>query len=189
MALFSAGFAGMLAAGWSGFPRLLYASRPQPLQFNHKIHMEKGALACDGCHSFRPDGTFTGVPRVEICAPCHSAPVGKTDAEKIVVERYVTPNREIPWEIYSRQPVNVRFAHSHHVRKAKLACETCHGDHGKTERVRDYQVNRVSGYSRDIWGPTMSRLGRRPGQGMKMDDCERCHQQKGIVVGCLGCHQ
>jgi hypothetical protein len=70
-----------------------------------------------------------------------------------------------------------------------MACATCHGDHGSTERVRDYEYNRVSGYSRDIWGPTMTRLGRQPGEGMKMDDCERCHDQKGIVVGCLGCHK
>ena len=43
--------------------------------------------------------------------------------------------------------------------------------------MRVYEQNRISGYSRDIWGHSMSRLGRAPHDGMKMSDCEDCHRR------------
>jgi hypothetical protein len=85
--------------------------------------------------------------------------------------------------------VNARFSHAIHVSRAKLACETCHGDHGRSQRLRDYEQNRISGYSRDIWGHNLARVGLAPGDGMKMTDCESCHRDRGVAAGCLGCHQ
>jgi hypothetical protein len=52
-----------------------------------------------------------------------------------------------------------------------------------------YQVNRISGYNRDIRGHSMSRLRRASHEGMKMSDCEGCHQRHKVEVGCLGCHE
>jgi hypothetical protein len=146
-------------------------------------------MACQDCHTIRQDGSFAGIPGIESCAACHSEPVGSTTNEKRFVADYVKQNRQVPWFVYSRQPVNARFPHVIHVNRGKLACETCHGGHGRSERLRDYEQNRISGYSRDIWGQNIARIGLKPGEGMKMTDCESCHRERGVAAGCLGCHQ
>ena len=58
-----------------------------------------------------------------------------------------------------------------------------------SDQVRVYQLNRISGYSRDIWGHSISRLRRAPHDGMKMSDCEDCHRRHNVEAGCLGCHE
>lgn len=187
--LFGAGAAATLLAGWLAFPEALYRRQAQPLDFNHKTHTVKAEMECSACHAYREDGSFAGIPRIENCALCHSEPVGTTANEKRLVEEYVTPGREIPWLVYSRQPINTRFPHAVHTERAKIQCERCHGDHGRTETLRPYEYNAISGYSRDIWGPGITRLRRQPHQGMKMDDCMGCHKERGAVAGCLGCHR
>ena len=94
--LFLAGMAAALAAGWLAFPRALYKAETQPFQFSHRVHAgEKGGMKCEDCHTLRADGTFTGVPRLEKCAGCHAAPMGTTNDEKLFVEKFVTPGREV----------------------------------------------------------------------------------------------
>ncbi len=187
---FVAGLTASLAFGWYGFPRALYRAESQPIRFSHKTHTgDKGGMKCDDCHSLLADGTFTGVPAVEKCAGCHSSTLGSSKDEKLLVDNYVTPNRELPWKIYSRQPDNAYFTHSYHVKLAKIACEECHRDHGKTDQLRPYVENRLSGYSRDIWGASIARVGIGDRPGMKMSDCEHCHDQRGVKTGCLACHK
>ena len=41
---------------------------------------------------------------------------------------------------------------------AELKCEDCHGPHGASDTLRPYEENRISGYSRDIWGGSISGL-------------------------------
>ncbi len=161
------------------------------MQFNHKVHVETAGSECKDCHAISADGRFSGVPALAKCAECHSSLLGTTAAEKTLVEVYVAHNREIPWKVYSRQPENVWFPHAIHLGRAKLACEECHGDHGKTERLRALEQNRISGYSRDIWGASIARVGgpSKARAGLKMSDCESCHAQKGVTAGCLACHK
>lgn len=186
---FAAGVAGALAAGWLLFPRALYQAEAQPLQFNHKMHKDKAGTECSGCHELLPDGQFAGIPKLESCAMCHAEPQGSTQTEKQLVENYVKPQREIPWKVYLRQPANVRFSHAVHTRQGGLKCEQCHGGHGDSERIEPFYRNRISGESRNVWGPRMVRAGLRPGEAMKMGDCESCHAGHNVLAGCLGCHQ
>ncbi len=188
---FLAGMTVALAAGWLAFPRALYRQTPQPIQFSHKVHAgDKAGMKCEDCHSLRADGSFTGIPQLDKCSACHAAPLGDTREEKLLVDRYVTPAREVPWLVYARQPDNAFFSHAYHVNLAKIACEKCHGEHGKTDKLRDYEANRISGYSRDIWGASLARVSGSDGRtGMKMTDCERCHDQNGVSAGCLDCHK
>ncbi len=179
-----------LAGGWFGFPRVLYQGMNQPLQFNHKLHTgEQVGLNCESCHFIRDDGRFSGIPGIEKCSECHSQTLGTTADEKRLVEEYVTPHREIPWLVYARQPENVYFSHVQHVKEAQIPCERCHGPHGSTENLKPFERNRLSGYSRDIWGSSISRLHHKDGEGMKMDDCSRCHHERGVEESCLDCHQ
>ena len=191
-AIFLLGFAATLWAGWVAFPRALYTSAAQPINFSHKVHAgEKVGMACDDCHGIGEDGRFAGIPKLEKCSGCHAEPVTTNADEKILVERYVKPELEVPWLVYSRQPDNVAFSHAVHVKTAKLKCEKCHADHEKTDKLRPYEQNRVSGYSRDIWGRSMIRVSAKPGScpGMKMDDCARCHADNKVITSCLDCHK
>ncbi len=188
--LFWTGLAAGLALGWFGFPHALYRSVEQPLQFSHSVHTgENVGMACADCHAFAANGRFQGIPALAKCAECHSAQLGETEAEKKLVEEYVVPNREIPWLVYSRQPGNAYFSHLQHVKRAEIECAQCHGAHGTSNTLRPLQVNRISGYSRDLWGQSLSRLRRQPWDGKKMDECVRCHQQHGKNSGCLDCHK
>lgn len=188
--VFGFGFAIALVAGWFAFPRALYFSHEQPLDFHHKTHSEKSGLTqCDSCHVLGSDGEFSGIPRNEVCAGCHTDKLGTSRSEALLVDNYLRPAEEPPWLIYSRQPANVWFSHAIHTRRAGLACADCHGNYGESDQTRIYEQNRITGYSRDIWGHSISRLRRAPHDGMKMTDCKSCHRRHHVKVGCLGCHQ
>ena len=165
-----------LALGWLGFPRLLYARAGQPLRFSHKTHAsDKTGFGCADCHPIGEDGRFAGIPRIDNCAGCHAEAQGETAEEKRLVEDYVTPGREIPWLVYSRQPENVRFPHAIHVKRAQIACERCHGTHGASDVLPLHETNRITGYSRDL---------------TKMSDCESCHaEHRHERTACLACHK
>lgn len=188
--VFGFGFALAVVTGWVAFPRALYVRREQPLEFHHKTHSEKsGITQCDTCHAFGTDGEFGGIPRIETCAGCHAEKLGTSNSEALLVDKYIKPARETPWLVSARQPANVWFSHAIHTRLAGLACAECHGTFGESDQPRIYEQNRISGYSRDIWGHSISRLRRSPHDGMKMSDCEDCHRRHKVAVGCLGCHE
>ncbi len=188
--VFSLGLTVALFGGWFVFPRVLYVQKHQPLVFLHKTHATKSGIAdCSECHTIREDGSFAGLPAMEKCAGCHSERIGESKAEATLVNDYIKPGRETPWLVYSRQPANVWFSHAIHVKRAGLACVECHSTYGESDTSRVLEVNRISGYSRDIWGHSISRLRRAPHEGMKMSDCEGCHQRHNVDASCLGCHQ
>jgi hypothetical protein len=190
--VFGLGLAVALLVGWVAFPRALYVSQNQPLEFHHKTHAEKsGSSDCNDCHTLRDDGNFAGVPSTESCVSCHAEPMGTSRNEAILVNNFIKNGKGVPWLVYARQPANVWFSHAIHVRRAGLTCKECHGTYGESDEVRLYERNRITGYSRDIWGHSISRI-RFKGKGhdgMKMNDCEDCHRQRHVEAGCLGCHQ
>jgi len=188
--VFAVGFAVAMFVGWVAFPRALYISQEQPLDFFHKTHAEKSGLnGCDSCHMAGSDGQYSGIPKTEVCAGCHTEKLGSSQDEALLVDNYVKQAKQTPWLVYSRQPANVWFSHAVHTRRAGLNCTECHGNYGESDSLRVYEQNRITGYSRDIWGHSISRLRRAPHDGMKMTDCENCHRRHHIQVGCLGCHQ
>jgi hypothetical protein len=189
-ACFLAGVVASLGFGWFAFPRVLYQRSEQPLQFSHKVHATTAAMKCEDCHSVLADGRFSAIPPLAKCAECHSAAIGTTKEEKLLVERYVTPGREIPWHIYAGQPDNVFFPHANHLKLGKVDCGRCHGDHGKTDTLRAYEYDPITGYSRDIGEPKFLRAGAyRTRSAMKMDDCAQCHHEKKVETACLDCHK
>jgi len=179
-----------IAAGWAAFPYLLYEREAQPLSFSHAAHAgETLGLGCEDCHGFEPDGRFIGVPPIEQCAACHEETIGDSADEAILVRDYVQPRREVPWRVYAREPDNAYFPHVVHVREAGIACERCHGEHGSTATLRPLERNRVSGYSRDIWGERISGIATAASDGKKMSDCLRCHATEDVAASCQDCHR
>lgn len=173
---FILGFTASLVVGWVLFPQLLYSTKPQPFDFNHALHNEELG-DCESCHFFREDGTFSGVPTLAQCTDCHEDVMGETEDETVFVEQYVWKEREVPWRVYSRQPDCVFFSHAAHVLKSGMICESCHGDVGNSTSLPPYQENRITGYSRDIWGKSIAGFGGGDRPRMKMDDCAACHEQ------------
>ena len=174
---FVIGLVASLAAGWLIFPNLLYSKKKQPIDFNHVIHVEAVEEGCESCHFFREDGSFSGVPKLVQCVDCHEEVMGEDPNEAKFVEEYVAKGNEVPWLIYSRQPDCVFFSHIAHVKMGKIECHTCHGHIGESTHSRVYEENRITGYSRDIWGKNIVGLKKNIWDRMKMDDCAECHAQ------------
>ena len=194
---FILGLIASLIVGWVIFPQLLYSKKKQPVDFNHALHIEFVEYGCESCHFFREDGTYSGVPKLAQCIDCHEELNGEDPEEEKFVYEYVAKGREVPWLIYSRQPQNVFFSHVAHVKMAQMDCVTCHGDIGESESLEVYEENRISGYSRNIWGKNIAGFKRNSWDRMKMDDCSECHVKENVNQnsvqtqrgGCFVCHK
>ncbi len=198
-----AGFFGAFTFGWVVYPVALYSRQPQPISFNHALHLDPDVGGIEGdtetekclyCHEFRDDGTFSGIPKLAKCTECHDdpeSPLGETQQEKEFMEKYVAGQKEIPWLIYYRQPDCVYFSHIAHVKMGKIECQTCHGDHSKTEKLPIYRANLLTGYSINIWGKNIAGYKTNTWDRMKMDDCAECHTKKGHEENnaCFVCHK
>lgn len=194
---FIVGLVASLVLGWIIFPKLLYSQKKQPIDFNHALHLGEVSDDCQSCHYFREDGTFSGIPKLENCLECHEELLGESEEEAKFFNEYVATNREIPWLVYSKQPDCVFFSHVAHVKSGKMDCAACHGHHGESEHLRPYEENRISGYSRDIWGQSIAGITRDPQRRMKMDVCSDCHVRENVSQtsvqtekgGCFVCHK
>lgn len=196
---FLLGFFAAAIIGWVIFPKALYSTQSQPIDFSHAVHMEEVDDGCASCHFLREDGTFSGAPSLAQCIDCHEEVQGESEAEAVFVEEYVAKGREVPWLIYSRQPDCVFFSHAAHIVGAEMDCATCHGDIGESDSLKPYQENRLTGYSRDIWGHNIAGFKRNTWDRMKMDDCAACHKEAQIAShtssvqtqrdACFVCHK
>jgi hypothetical protein len=122
---------------------------------------------------------------------------GESEEEAKFVNQYVLKEREVPWLVYSRQPDCVFFSHVAHVKMGQMDCVTCHGDVGESESLKPYEANRISGYSRGIWGKNIAGIKFNSWDRMKMDDCSECHVRENVNQGsvqtlrggCFVCHK
>jgi hypothetical protein len=194
---FMIGFALSLVVGWVIFPKLLYSKKEQPVDFNHAMHLELVDEGCDSCHFFRADGSFSGAPTLAQCIGCHDEMQGDTANEMNFYENYVQKDREVPWLIYAKQPQCVYFSHVAHVKMGNMDCVTCHGFIGESTQLPIYEQNRISLYSRNIWGKNISGFKENTWDRMKMDDCSECHVRESVRQasvqtakgGCFVCHK
>lgn len=194
---FIIGLIASLLAGWIIFPKLLYSKKNQPIDFNHEIHMGLVEEGCESCHFFREDGSYSGVPKLAQCVDCHEEVQGETENEAVFVAQYVEKQREVPWLVYSRQPDCVFFPHVAHVKTAGIDCVQCHGHVGESTNLKAYEENRITGYSRDIYGKNMLGYKKNPWDRMKMDDCADCHKEMKVAQSsvqtkkdaCFVCHK
>ena len=186
---FVVGLVVMLCIGWILFPRVLYVEKPQPMNFSHLKHGGQIDLTCDSCHSFRQDGSFKGIPDIATCVPCHENTNSQSPDEALLIADYIEKNREIPWRVYSRQPICVYFAHAPHVLMAKIDCQTCHGPKQEEKVMPVYEQNWITTYSRNIWGNNIAGLKLHSWDRMKMDDCADCHRERNAPNGCFVCHK
>ncbi|MFP3870299.1 MAG: menaquinone reductase multiheme cytochrome c subunit QrcA [Syntrophobacteria bacterium] len=172
--LFFVGFIGALIVGWVIFPKLLYSTQNQPINFNHAIHQESAGMLCEDCHYFRSDGSYAGKPTLANCIQCHQFQMTGSEAEAKLISEYIEPGKNVPWLSYSRQPDNVFFSHAAHVKMAGMECTECHRDVSEESTAPPVRVNRLTGY---------------PNELMKMHVCEDCHAREHVSNGCDVCHK
>lgn len=187
---FMVAFVVCFLSGWLLFPKLLYSKHEQPFNFDHALHTAE-AGDCQSCHFLREDGTFSGIPSLASCMECHTdEPMGETEDEAIFCEEYVAKEKEVPWFVYAKQPDCVFFSHAAHITAAGMDCKTCHGPIGESTSSRPYEENRLTGYSRDIWGHNIWGIKKNSWDRMKMDDCAQCHKEETGHQGyCFQCHK
>jgi hypothetical protein len=193
---FFGGLVVALIVGWIVYPALLYSKKAQPLNFSHASHGpdSSAGLDCEECHYFYQDGTYSGIPGLDKCMECHEdpeSPLSEDPEEAKLLAEYVTPQKEIPWLVYSRQPDCVYFPHIAHVDMAHIECTVCHGDFATRKTPPAYKVNRISRYSIDIWGRNITGYKKNSWDRMKMDDCAQCHTERGKEHNnaCFVCHK
>ena len=187
---FFVGLVIVLVIGWGIFPQALYSKKMQPVDFSHAKHGLESDLTCESCHAFREDGSYTGIPDTKTCFECHDeVPNSDDPREAQFIDEYVKPGKEIEWLVYSKQPPCVYFSHAPHVKMAKLDCTVCHGPKKEENTPPVYQENRLTKYSRNIWGYNMFPWKSNTWDRMKMNDCADCHEDHGTSNACFVCHK
>lgn len=135
----------------------------QPLEFNHRVHADKG-MECLDCHQNYKDHSSSGRPKLETCSTCHSEPLGKTQAEKSLLE-YIKAGQEIGWNRLFRVPQDVYFSHRRHVAVGNIKCPMCHGDIGNSPKPPARPVK------------------------ISMKKCQACHDRSHVSNDCIACHR
>lgn len=170
---------GTLAAAAIGFPlffvlsssiltlsrvRVVQERTEQPIEFNHRLHVQDVDLECDTCHEFYESETFSGLPTTESCAFCHDEAQGE-NTEEVKLVNLLAEHKPLEWRRLFRQPPHVFYSHRRHFVVAGIECEVCHGDIGATERP----PRRV--------------------KTLDMDGCIDCHERSQIANDCTSCHR
>ncbi len=137
----------------------------QPLQYNHKVHVETAGLACQDCHASVLSSASATIPSLETCSTCHSEPISKSPEEGKLL-KFVTEGKEIPWKRVYSVPDHVYFSHRRHVTKAGLECNVCHGN--------------VQEFTKPVTAPFVP---------VTMENCMKCHRENNVTNDCLTCHR
>ena len=153
----------------------LYGKLTQPVSFSHNIHVKEAEMACEDCHYLKPNGRWSGVPKLAKCVECHEEPQGETKEEAHFIKKFVETGREIPWLIYSKEPKNVFFSHAAHLKIAGFKCRRCHGEMGYNDKPPVYVYSKLSKYPQHTV--------------IVMEKCMRCHKKFEAPNYCFTCHK
>jgi hypothetical protein len=99
---------------------------PQPVQFDHRHHVQDDGIECLYCHSEAEHSSSAGVPSTELCMGCHSQ-VWNRSPMLAPVRASFFQDRPLEWNRVHDLPDFVFFDHSVHVRGG-VQCQQCHGD-------------------------------------------------------------
>ncbi len=137
----------------------------QPIQFNHKLHVQTVELECSDCHLYFRKGEHSGLPGLDICLGCHEEPMTDSPEEAKLVKMAGADPMPIFRKLF-RLPDHVYYSHRRHVQIGKLECVTCHGAIADSTAPPKEPLVRIS---------------------MKM--CRDCHEQRGVTEQCASCHR
>jgi hypothetical protein len=138
---------------------------PQPIAFNHKLHIEGEDLDCDFCHEYVRVSAHAGLPGAEICAECHDTQQGDSE-EAARVTTLIEQGEPLRFNKLFSLPDHVFYTHRRHVGIGELECQDCHGGIAETELPPERPLILVS-----------------------MDYCMDCHRDQGETLDCNACHR
>ncbi len=104
----------------------------QPIEFSHKIHIEKGEIPCEFCHIYSRRSINAGAPAMASCFGCHGNGViaGSDEKQQKAIKKvleFQQKGASIPWKKIHDLPDFVHFSHKRHV-QAGFDCTECHGE-------------------------------------------------------------
>lgn len=102
-----------------------YFAADQPVQFDHRHHVQDDGIDCRYCHDTVEKGPLAGVPSTELCMGCHSQIWNDSPMLEPLRRSYYS-GRPIPWNRVNQLPDFVYFNHSIHLSKG-VGCQSCHG--------------------------------------------------------------
>ncbi len=137
----------------------------QPIEFDHRRHA-KAEIPCSQCHEGVEGSARAGIAGVPVCMECHGEDEPATPGMKLLHSQ-AKAGQEIPWIRLYRLPAHVVFSHERHVSLGGVACGSCHGNHGDTERPPPGPEPRV----------------------LTMDGCIDCHRDLKADTDCIACHK
>lgn len=132
---------------------------PQPVPFDHKLHVEHG-MGCIDCHPGALAKDRAGLPQRERCMLCHRTIAADRPG---VRQLAALPEAErIRWERVYRVADFVFFSHREHA-GAGVTCDACHGPVGtRTVLHQEVSTNMVA--------------------------CMNCHVLREASTECFLCH-
>ena len=138
---------------------------PQPVAFNHQLHVVEMEMDCTECHRYVTTGRKATLPTVEVCADCHSEAQGESSEEEKLVS-LIASGEDLDWQRVYVLPKHVYFSHFRHVTLGQMGCPECHGD------MRELTIPPTQ-MATDI---------------IDMDYCVDCHEERKVEEDCLACH-
>jgi hypothetical protein len=134
----------------------------QPINYSHRIHVDKVGLACTHCHRAVGVSRQATVPSLDVCMACHkNVATDRPEIQKLT--GYWQRKEPIAWKKVHNVPWHVYFTHKRHI-QANIDCADCHGEIGATERVGQVR-------------------------SLEMGWCVSCHRSKGAPTDCWTCHK
>jgi hypothetical protein len=110
-----------------------YDAVDQPVQFDHRHHVEDDQIDCLYCHRSAEVSDFAGVPTTEVCMGCHGQIYNESPLLE-TVRRSFFSGRPIPWNRVHDLPDFTYFNHAVHVQRG-VGCVSCHGRVDQMARV------------------------------------------------------
>jgi hypothetical protein len=147
----------------------------QPVQFDHRHHVEDDGIACLYCHRDAERSPFAGIPATEVCMGCHGQVWNQSPMLEPVRRSYFS-GRPLRWNRVHDLPDFVYFDHSVHV-LGGVACARCHGSVEKMALA--YQVAPLNmGWCLDCHRAVQHVLGHdHPGRQVDaLTTCSACHR-------------
>lgn len=164
-----------LAMAWVRSPmnNALGRPLPQPIEFDHRHHVQDDGIDCIYCHFDAEKSERAGLPDTALCMGCH-AQIHTESPLLAPLRKSWQSKRPLVWQRVTNVPDFVYFNHAVHVHQG-VPCATCHGDVASMARVYP-AVHLSMGFCLDCH----RNPGRHPGVPSTVSpgptDCVACHR-------------
>ncbi len=176
----------------------------QPIQINHKIHLEseppegQEKITCQTCHKYYDTRIMAGRPFIKTCLSCHATSSEKKEKKPELdkILEYDKRGEEISWKRIYDIPDHVFFSHRRHTRLPKYPAEG--GTEGSVAVSLKEEQDKHSG--KQVWKPIECEVCHgpiaetvtpptAPLNEIIMEFCINCHKQESASVDCIACHR